>query len=137
MRNVKRFLLVLLIAGAVFFFRNEIGDFWNRYRFFDRPDTYAGLLLPARDARQTGDYTLALHLLEKVEGELARRQEPLDEEQQRKRRRLRKQLQCELAAVQKELAMDYLRKGDVVLYQQHIQLSQKKFQVCAAEQLGE
>lgn len=129
---MKKFIFIVVLLLSLFFFRDELNQYWIQHSGEKVNDPIAWFLTE-RNALYNGlpnmGFTMYIEELRDFERKISTElNKHADKDISRGHRR---NLVCELAVVHKKMAMRYLQNGDTELYMEHIRLSQEQLAECA------
>lgn len=130
MGRITKLIMVVVIVGIIFCYRDDITDHLVAYRFGGGDDPVTLGIQHAQQARDAGDFDLSLLLLNNLEKDEAGSEQG-EESKGRDLSRRHKAIYCEQAILYKKIGMKHLQEGNILRYNEYILLSADKLQLCA------
>lgn len=130
---MKKIIVAVILIILIFFFKEDLADQYRQHFPEEQVD------LPWMDRGKENidlsiakaDFDTSIVLLQEFESKLQKEIEGIAaESNDTKRRQYRRQLICELAALYKKMAMQYLQNGQEMMYMQYIGEYRDQLQVC-------
>ncbi len=130
---MKKLIVFIILLLLLFFFRENLNEYWIKH--FSEKTHESSWLLSERnslyDDLSGTDFSIAIESLTRFQTKIQNELNRVKSENGESTRGYRRNLVCELAAVYKKMAMQYLQNGEEEMYMKFIGKSQAELTECA------